>query len=205
MAFIQKNWLKNAGANAVNALLRVGGAAVSATSLKMISDKATGSGLKKTLGNIAAPAMTAIGVIVDLVAANENIRAFAQGLYTMGMLRTIGTIAPVAQSPLGLSGFDGEIMNGVDGEIMNGTEEVVYVDENGNVVNGLGETNEYTTADMPEELVAAQTGADPNGKAFAEVADYIEQGADNAIEVNGAIGNFGNVDEDEIEIADAMM
>ena len=167
MAFIQKNWQKNAGANAVSALMRVSGAATSAVSLKMIADKATGSGLKKTLGNIAAPAMTAIGVIIDLV----------------------------AQSPLGLSGFDGEIMNGA--EIMNGSEEVVYVDEDGNVVNGLG-TDESTTADMPEELIAAQTGADPNGKAFAEVADYIEQGADNAISVNGAIGNFGELDEDEI-------
>lgn len=203
MAFINKQWQRNASANAVNALLRVGGATASAATLKYIADKATGSGLKKTIGNIAAPALTAMGVLVDLIAANDNVRAFAQGIYTMGMLRTITTIADVAKRPLGLSGFDGEIMNGA--EIMNGSEEIVYVDENGNVISGIGATDETSTADLPEEIADAQINADPNGRTFTEVADYIEQGADSAIEVNGAIGNFGDVDETDIDIAESMM
>lgn len=202
MAFIRKNWQKSAGANAVNALMRVGGAGVTAVATNYISKNATGSGLKKTLGNLAAPAMTAIGVMIDLIADNDNIRAFAQGMYTFGALKTASKFITV----MGINGIDDEnaIMNGA--EILNGNEEeeIVYVDEDGNVVSGIGATTETTTSDLPEEIAAAQNGADPNGKAFAEVADYIEQGADNAIQVNG-IDGMGDVEEDDYEVAESMM
>lgn len=203
MAFIKKNWQKSAGANAVNALMRVGGAGVTAVATNYISKNATGSGLKKTLGNLAAPAMTAIGVMIDLIADNENIRAFAQGMYTFGALKTASKFITV----MGINGVDDTgIMNGTP-NIMNGlgeTEEVVYVDENGNVISGIGATTETTTSELPEEISAAQSGADPNGKTFAEVADYIEQDADNAIQVNG-IDGMGEVEEEDYEVAESMM
>ena len=196
MAFIRKNWQKYAGANAVNALLRVGGAGVSAVALNYISKAGTGSGIKKTLSNLSGPAFTIFGVMIDLIADNENIKAFAQGMYTFGALKTASKFVTV----MGINGVeeDGEIMNGA--EIMDGigeTEEVVYVDENGNVVSGIGET-------MPQEIADAQANADPAGKEFAEVADYIEQGAENAIETSG-IGDFGDIDEDDVDVAESMM
>ena len=195
MAFIRKNWQKYAGANAVNALLRVGGAGISAVALNYISKAETGSGLKKTLANLSGPAFTIAGVMLDLIADNENIKAFAQGMYTFGALKTASKFVTV----MGISGVDGEIMNGA--EIMNGlgeNEEVVYVDEDGNIVNGL------SANDLPEELQDAQATADPAGKEFAEVADYIEQGAESAVETSG-IGDFGNVYDDDVDMAESMM
>lgn len=202
MAFIRKNWQKYAGANAVGALMRVGGAGVTAVATNYIQKNATGSGIKKTLGNLSAPAFTIVGVLLDLVADNENIRAFAQGMYTFGALKTASKFITV----MGINGVeDDAIMNGseiMDGaEIMDGlgeNKEVVYVDEDGNVVNGIGETT-------PQEILDAQNGADPAGREFADVADYIEQGADNAVETTNGIGDFGDIDTDDVEFAESMM
>lgn len=168
---IKKNWQKNAAPTAVNTLLRVAGAGVGAFILKKLSsDESTN--LKKTLKNVSGPAVLIIGTLGDMTLEDEKLRAVCQGLSTIGALKSIAVIAPAVAPTLGLSGLSDddvyEITNGIDTpEIMNGAA-----------------SNEQTTAALPTEI-AEITNADSNGRVFSEVADYIEQGADNAIEVNG--------------------
>lgn len=173
---IKKNWQKSAGQNAVNALLRVGGAGVSAFVLnKLTSDESTN--LKKTLKNISGPVLTVAAVLGDLVFEDEKIRSLCQGMYTFGALKSASVVIPSLSSPMGLRGIDDEDMPA----IMQGVE----------IMNGLG-SNEQTTDALPAEI-AEITNADANGKVFSEVADYIDEGADAAINVSGLSGD----DDDE--------
>lgn len=168
---IKKNWQKSAGQNAVNALLRIGGAGVSAFVLnKLTSDESTN--LKKTLKNISGPVLTVAAVLGDLVFEDEKIRSLCQGMYTFGALKSASVVIPSLSSPMGLRGIDDEDMPA----IMQGVE----------IINGLG-SNEQTTDALPAEI-AEITNADANGKVFSEVADYIDQGADAAINVSGLSG-----------------
>lgn len=174
MALLKKNWQKRASDVAVNALMRAGGAGLSAFALtKLTEDESTN--LKKTIKNISSPIITAVAVLGDMMFENENLRAFCQGVASYSFLKTVSILIPSAAAPLGLNGIDDSqmpaIMNGLP--IMNGAQ----------ILNG---TDEYTTADMPEEIAQISQGADQNGQVFAQVADYIEQGADDAIQVDTA-------------------
>ena len=175
---IKKNWQKNAGTNAVNALLRVAGAGTSAFILnKLTSDESTN--LKKTIKNISGPVVTVAAVLGDLVFEDEKIKSICQGMYTFGALKSLAVVAPSVGTPLGLSGIEDDEMP----EIIQGVDPII---------NGLG-SNEQTTDALPAEI-AEITNADANGKIFSEVADYIDAGADSAINVSGLSG-----DDDEEE------
>lgn len=174
MAILKKNWQKNASSVAVNALMRVGGAGVGAFILtKLTEDESTN--LKKTIKNVSSPVVTALAVLGDMMFDNDNLRSFCQGVYSYSFLKTVSVIVPSVAQPMGLRGIDDAdmpaIVNGV--EIMNGVD----------IMNGLGESDEYTTADLPEEIAEISQGADQNGEVFSQVADYIEQGADDAIQL----------------------
>lgn len=195
---IKKNWQKTAGDNAVKALLRVGGAGVSAFVLnKLTSDESTN--LKKTIKNISGPVLTVAAVLGDLVFEDEKLRSVCQGMYTFGALKSLAVVAPSIGTPMGLAGIDDAqmpaIMAGVD------------------IMNGLG-SNEQTTDALPAEI-AEITDPDQNGKVFNEVADYIEQGADEAINVSGLddgeeiVNGIEPEDEEEMQgiadYADSML
>lgn len=195
---IKKNWQKTAGDNAVKALLRVGGAGVSAFVLnKLTSDESTN--LKKTIKNISGPVLTVAAVLGDLVFEDEKLRSVCQGMYTFGALKSLAVVAPSIGTPMGLAGIDDAempaIMAGVD------------------IMNGLG-SNEQTTDALPAEI-AEITNPDQNGKVFNEVADYIEQGADEAVNVSGLddgeeiINGIEPEDEEEMQgiadYADSML
>ena len=174
---IKKNWQKNAAQGAVNALLRVGGAGVAAFTLKKLtSDESTN--LKKTIKNISGPVLTVAAVLGDLVFDDDKIKSLCQGMYTFGALKSATVLIPSLSNPMGLSGIDDEDLPA----IVDGVE----------IMNGLG-SNEQTTDALPAEI-AEITNADKNGEIFSQVADYIDQGADNAINVSGLSG-----DDDEEE------
>lgn len=166
MAFISKNWQKRATDNAVNALMRAGGAGAAAFILKKTTEDES-TPLKKTLKNISSPLLTAISVLGDLMLEDEKLRSLCQGMYTFGILKTVSTIAPAVQESLGLAGVD---VNGI--------------------MNGIQFSNSNTTSALPPEIIEAQATAEPQGKVFEQVAEYIEQGADDAVTVQGIAENM---------------
>ena len=187
MAFIAKNWKKNASTNAVNALLRVTGAGVSALVLKKLTKNQT-TAMQKTIANVAAPVVTLLGLGLDMFTEDPKVRAIGQGMYTFGALKATAIIAPAVGNAIGLNGIDDD-----ENPIMNGIGEL---DENP-IMNGLNaaSSNELTESENPAELADIQN---PNaeGKVWNDVANYIEQGAENAVEVSG-IGDVDDVDEYE--------
>lgn len=190
MAFIAKNWKKNASTNAVNALMRVTGAGVSALALKKLTKNQT-TAMQKTIANIAAPVFTLIGLGLDIFTEDPKIRAIGQGMYTFSALKATAVIAPAVGNAIGLSGLDED-----ENPIMNGIGEI----ESNPIMNGLNAatSNELTESENPAEFADIQN---PNaeGKVWNDVANYIEQGAEQAVEVNG----IGDVDEyDEYDETD---
>lgn len=172
MAFIAKNWKKNASTNAVNALLRMTGAGVSALVLKKLTKNQT-TAMQKTIANISAPVFTLLGLGLDIFTEDPKIRAIGQGMYTFSALKATAIIAPTVGNAIGLSGVDDEnpIMNGI---------------ESNPIMNGLAaaSSDELTESENPVEL-SEITNAEPEGKVWNDVADYIEQGAEQAVEVSG--------------------
>ena len=128
MAFLNKNWRKQAGDNAVDALMRVAGAGLSAVILNKVTaaDFASRSNVHKTIANIAPAAWSIMTAAGDLFVAEPKIKAFCQGSYSFSIPKTVAQIAPVVGSYMGLSGAEintimNGIMNGVTPQIMNGT------------------------------------------------------------------------------------
>lgn len=182
MAFISKNWQKKASENGVNALCRVAGAGVSAAILqKMTADESTN--LKKTIKNIAAPGLTVLAVLGDLMLEDEKLRAVCQGMYTYSALKAVAVVMPSIGENIGfneaapkmgafnpnaedadsnVSEVSGVIMHGTGQRILNGTQQA-----------------------LPPEIADAYAKQSKESKAFEDVASYIEKGADDAIKING--------------------
>ena len=181
---LKKNWQKTAGDNAINAVCRIGGAAAAGAALQKLQNLGD-SNVKTTIGNISAPVLTVAAVMGDLVLDDPKLRAICQGMYTMGALKTATKIIKGSGKYIGLSGIDDEeipaIMDGV-------------------IMNGLAST-EQTTDAMPAEIKEI-ANVDANGKVFSEVADYIDQGADNAINVSGLDGE--EYEEEETEYINGL-
>lgn len=175
MAFIAKNWKKNASTNAVNALMRVTGAGVSALALKKLTKNQT-TAMQKTIANIAAPVFTLLGLGLDIFTEDPKVRAIGQGMYTFSALKATAVIAPAVGNAIGLSGIDDD-----ENPIMNGIGEI----ENP-IMNGLNaaSSNELTESENPVEFADIEN-PNPDGKVWNDVADYVEQGAEQAIEVSG--------------------
>jgi hypothetical protein len=170
MALIRKNWQKFASNNAVNAVMRVVGAGASAFVLKKLTEDES-TNLKKTIKNLSAPALTIVGVLGDLMFDDEKLKSVCQGVYTFSALKAAAVVAPSIGSYMGLQGVDGEQI------IMNGAEAPI-------IMNGAETTEETTSAEV-EEIQEIQN-PNPDGETFKQVAEYIEQGADDAVKI-GAI------------------
>lgn len=177
MAFISKNWQKKATDNGVNAICRVAGAGISAMVLKkMTADESTN--LKKTLKNIAAPGLTVVAVLGDLMLEDEKLRAVCQGMYTFSALKAASVWMPSLGENLGLEKTDEE----------KAQEKANESNTSGVIMHGMSPRrilNGTTQAQLPEEIASAYANRDATQKAFEEVATYIEKGADDAIKVNG--------------------
>ena len=185
MAFLKKNWQKSATDGAINAVMRIAGAGASAFVLKKLtSDESTN--LKKTIKNISSPLLTITAVLGDLMLEDEKLKSLCQGMYTFGALKALAVVAPSIGTPLGLSGVtEEEITSIVNGVIMNGT--------------GGASSNEQTTAALPTEIAEIEN-VNQDGKQLSEVASYIEQGADDAVKIQGV--DAAPTDE---EIAQSML
>lgn len=122
---INKKWRKDASDNAVSALMRVGGCALTSIVLKKVtSDSFTAqSNVNKTIGNIASPFVAALGVAGDIFLANPSLRAFCQGVYTYAVPKTVAQIAPAVGAYMGLNGA---IMHGTPHAIMHGTPGIMH-------------------------------------------------------------------------------
>lgn len=178
---LKKNWQKTAGDNAIDAVCRIGGAATAGAVLQKLQNLGN-SNVKTTVGNISGPVLTIAAVMGDLVFDNPKIRAICQGMYTMSALKSVTKIVKGSGKYIGLSGIDDEDMPA----IMDGV-----------IIDGLG-SNEQTTSALPQEI-AEITNADANGKVFSQVADYIDQGADGAINVSGLDGEEYTEEEEAAE------
>ena len=127
MALINSKWRKDAGSTAGNALARVAGSGIAAVILeKLTSADFTGkSDVNKTIGNLAGPVVSLLGIAGDLFLAEPMLKAACQGMYAMAVPKSIAVIAPSIGSYMGLTGLDEtampSIMNGVNTPaIMNG-------------------------------------------------------------------------------------
>lgn len=127
MALINSKWRKDAGSTAGNALARVAGSGIAAVILeKLTSADFTGkSDVNKTIGNLAGPVVSLLGIAGDLFLAEPMLKAACQGMYAMAVPKSIAVIAPSIGSYMGLTGLDENsmpaIMNGVKTPaIMNG-------------------------------------------------------------------------------------
>lgn len=127
MALINPKWRKDAGSTAGNALARVAGSGIAAVILeKLTSADFTGkSDVNKTIGNLAGPVVSLLGIAGDLFLAEPMLKAACQGMYAMAVPKSIAVIAPSIGSYMGLTGLDENsmptIMNGVNTPaIMNG-------------------------------------------------------------------------------------
>lgn len=168
MALINNKWRKDAGDNAVDALLRVAGVGLSSVLLTKVTSAefSAGSNLKKTIGNIAGPAWSLMTLAGDIFLGSAPLRAFCQGCYSYGLVKSASVIAPVLQNYTGLKGLEEDsmpaIMNGV---IMNGTDE-------------------NSTTATPEEIQQyVEQSPTEEQQALTQVADYIEEGADDAVRI----------------------
>lgn len=127
MAMINSKWRKDAGSNAGDALARVAGCGVAAVILSKLTSAVftAKSDVNKTIGNLAGPVVSLLGVAGDLFLAHPMLRAVCQGMYSIAVPKSVAVIAPSIGSYMGLSGIDENsmpaIMNGVNTPaIMNG-------------------------------------------------------------------------------------
>ena len=125
---INKKWRRDASDNAINALMRVGGCALTSIVLKKVTSEAftSQSNVNQTIGNIASPIVSAAAIAGDIFLANPMLRAFCQGVYTYAVPKTVAQIAPAVGEYMGLSGaimhgVPPQIMHGVPRQIMHGT------------------------------------------------------------------------------------
>lgn len=159
-SFVNSKWRKDAGDNAVAGVMRVLGCGLAAAILhKVTSTEFTSkSDVNKTIGNVAGPALSILGIASDLFLGNEMLRGIGQGMYTFAIPKSISVIAPAIGNYMGLSGISANtipaIMNGVNRPaIMNGTPNVPPRQAIANAANTV-----KANADMSESKANALAG-----------------------------------------------
>lgn len=171
MAIISKKWRQNASNTAVEAALRAGGAGVAATLLHKVTkaDFTEKSDLNKTIGNIAAPLLSAVAVAGDLFLEHPYLKAMCQGMYSFSLIKSASVIMPSIGNYTGLKGVQvrnaQRFINGVRPRIMNGTPSTGY-------------------------RPALQRPQTANQEAFAKVAEIAEQTVNTASQINGVKGSL---------------
>lgn len=167
MALVNTKWRKDISSNAGEAVMRVIGCGITAAILnKVTSTEFTSkSDVNKTIGNVAGPALSLIGVAADFFLSNSMLRGIGQGMYTIGIPKSIAVIAPSVGSYMGLSGISANsiptIMNGVSRPaIMNGytpAATTTYVTPRAAIANAAA--NVKANADMNESKANALAGS----------------------------------------------
>ncbi len=193
MAFIKKNWQKDASKNGVGLLMQIGGAAAGAYFSTKVAGN-NGSNTSETLKNLINPGMLAVGALGALMFENEHLKNFSSGFATIAALKAVAVMAPdTAGKSLGLSGVEPEPE--LTANLMG--------------MGTLTETTEtYTGEELPE---LAETAPQSDGNDWNAVADQIdyEQTIQTA-PVNGIdddetanLMGFGDIDTDD-ETANLM-
>lgn len=152
MALINSKWRKDAGSTAGNALARVAGSGIAAVILeKLTSADFTGkSDVNKTIGNLAGPVVSLLGIAGDLFLAEPMLKAACQGMYAMAVPKSIAVIAPSIGSYMGLTGLDETAMPA----IMNGVNKPA-------IMNGVGNPRVVTYTPRPAVQAARPATAAP--------------------------------------------
>jgi hypothetical protein len=152
MALINSKWRKDAGSTAGNALARVAGSGIAAVILeKLTSADFTGkSDVNKTIGNLAGPVVSLLGIAGDLFLAEPMLKAACQGMYAMAVPKSIAVIAPSIGSYMGLTGLDETAMPA----IMNGVNTPA-------IMNGVGNPRVVTYTPRPAVQAARPATAAP--------------------------------------------
>lgn len=200
---IKKNWQKDASENAINAGLRAGGALVSAFVLnKFFSGepkdgvtKEVSANTAKTLHNIAGPLFLGLGVIGDMMFADEKLRALCQGITTYSALHSIAVIAPAVGEATGVSGLPTPIAN----------SKLFGIGRLGKIgrlagCRGIGATDINSTVAYPEELALAagqKTTVDSDGKTYNNDWAYLAENIDNADKITRTVSG---VDEEAAKL-----
>lgn len=119
---INKKWRKDASDNAIDALMRVGGCALSSILLKKVTDAnfTSKSNINKTIGNLASPTVALLGLAGDIFLDNKMLRALCQGMYTYAVPKTVAQVAPAIGAYMGLNGVPA-ILHGTPA-ILHGTQ-----------------------------------------------------------------------------------
>jgi hypothetical protein len=152
MALINSKWRKDAGSTAGNALARVAGSGIAAVILeKLTSADFTGkSDVNKTIGNLAGPVVSLLGIAGDLFLAEPMLKAACQGMYAMAVPKSVAVIAPSIGSYMGLTGLDETAMPA----IMNGVKTPA-------IMNGVGNPRVVTYTPRPAVQAARPATAAP--------------------------------------------
>lgn len=162
-SFINNKWRRDAGDNAVAALMRVLGCGVTAAILnKVTSTEFTSkSDVNKTIGNVAGPALSLVGIAADMFLGNDMLRGIGQGMYTIAIPKSVAVIAPSIGNYMGLNGISPNsipaIMNGIRPGIMNGVPATSYVQPRAAIANTAAAVRE--SADMTESKANALAGS----------------------------------------------
>lgn len=150
MTLINSKWRRDISGNAVDAVLRVAGFGVSAVALNKLTDATftSKSNMNQTIGNVAGPVISILGLAGDMFFANPMLRAVCQGLYSYAIPKSVAVIAPVVGEYMGLSGTPG-IMNGTPG-IMNGAPSLPVYTPSTQVAIGNAANTVRSNAEMTE-------------------------------------------------------
>lgn len=159
-SLINNKWRRDAGDNAVSALMRVLGCGITAAILNKVTstDFTSKSDVNKTIGNVAGPALSLMGVAADMFLGNEMLRGIGQGMYTIAIPKSVAVIAPAIGNYMGLGNPNSipSIMNGVSRPaIMNGTSNYVVYPKT--AINNAA-TAVRTTGEMSERKANSLAG-----------------------------------------------
>lgn len=204
---IKKNWQKDAGETAINAGLRFGGAISTAFVFnKWFSgeprdgqNKEKAAKTAQTLHNISGPLFLGIGMLGDMMAADDKLKAFFQGMTTISALQSIAVIAPNTADHVALGNVKGvNGMRGVRG--LKGIRTDAQLLSGVNALNGrarvarpaLGETTTAYTGSKPEELSWAKstTTVDTDGKTYSNDWGYLAQNIDYADQITQSVNGL---------------
>jgi len=167
MAFIRKNWQKDA----TNVLINTAVRGVGAVGGAFVTNKLFGEGKSKTMQNIGGPLVLLLGTLGDMMFDDQKIRSAFQGVATYGALHSVAVIAPDSVgTEIGINGLD--------------------VTKNpGAMFGGVGVLGETTQATPPEFALANGYPAlnDTDGKTYNNDWTYLAQNIDNAEQITRTV------------------
>lgn len=200
---IRKNWQKDAGETAINAGMRFGGAISTAFIFnKWFSgeprdgqNKEKAAKTAQTMHNISGPLFLGLGVLGDMMAENEKLKSFFQGMATISALQSIAVIAPNTTDSLALGDCKG--VKGLRGPIAD-----AHLLSGVGALNGrariarpaLGATTAAFTGSNPEELAwgAGSRTVDTDGKTYNNDWAYLASNIDNADKISQSVNGLND-------------